>query len=66
MTLLTAVGERARNFHRFVRDVLGEDAYEKYLAYHRSSACEDRPLTEKEFWWDRMDRQDTNPQGRCC
>ncbi|WP_426998222.1 YbdD/YjiX family protein [Pseudarthrobacter sp. N5] len=24
------------------------------------------PLTEKAFWRDRTDRQDTNPQGRCC
>ncbi|HYH77897.1 MAG TPA: YbdD/YjiX family protein, partial [Arthrobacter sp.] len=24
------------------------------------------PLTEREFWRDRTDRQDSNPQGRCC
>ncbi len=30
-------------------------------------ACTDQPLmTEREFWRDQTDRQENNPQGRCC
>lgn len=61
---------RARNgwleLRRIFRGVLGADAYEKYLEYHQSSGCEGAPLTEREFWREKTDRQDDNPQGRCC
>jgi uncharacterized short protein YbdD (DUF466 family) len=50
----------------YARALLGEDAYEHYIAYHRKSGCHSAPMTEKEFWRDRMDRQDKNPEGRCC
>jgi uncharacterized short protein YbdD (DUF466 family) len=30
---------------------------------HDASAT---PMTEREFWRDHSDRQDANPQGRCC
>ena len=52
----------------YVRGVMGEDAYEKYLAFYQSTHDpEDHPpMTEREFWRDRDDRQDRNPQGRCC
>ena len=34
---------------------------------HHAAAGHDRPpMTEREFWRDQTDRQDTNPQGRCC
>ncbi|TQL48188.1 uncharacterized protein DUF466 [Homoserinimonas aerilata] len=52
----------------YVRGVMGGDAYEKYLDHHFSShdALEHPPMTEREFWRDRDDRQDREPQGRCC
>lgn len=53
-------------FVRFFRDLMGEDAYGKYTAFHASSGCTAPALTEREFWRDKMDRQDANPQGRCC
>nr|WP_269439253.1 YbdD/YjiX family protein [Arthrobacter sp. zg-Y820] len=55
-----------RGFVRFFRDVMGEDAYGKYVAFHESSACSAPLLSEREFWKDKMDRQDSNPEGRCC
>lgn len=68
MAILTAVGAGLREVAWFIRGVLGADAYEKYLDYHFSSpeALEHPPMTRKEFWWDRDDRQDRAPQGRCC
>jgi uncharacterized short protein YbdD (DUF466 family) len=45
---------------------MGADAYAKYLEHHAASGHGSAPLTEREFWRDRTDRQDNNPQGRCC
>jgi len=61
------VVEVARNIRWYVRGVMGEDAYEKYLA-HVAGEHDDgaRVMTEREFWRDRTDRQDANPEGRCC
>nr|WP_105035552.1 YbdD/YjiX family protein [Cryobacterium aureum] len=75
MTLLAGVRRGARGVVWYLKGVLGEDAYEKYVAHH-ASECEtdaevgghaEHPLlTEREFWRDQTDRQDKNPQGRCC
>ncbi len=55
---------------RLFRGILGADAYEKYLAHHErlaaSGECSAPPMTEREFWRDKTDRQEANPQGRCC
>jgi len=73
MRLLESVRAAAGGVAWFVKGVMGEDAYDKYAAHHaaahasgdpRSSAA--APMTEREFWRDRTDRQDTNPEGRCC
>jgi uncharacterized short protein YbdD (DUF466 family) len=64
-----AVRSAAAGFVWYVRGVMGEDAYEKYRAHHDSvhgTAAAVPVLTEREFWRDQTDRQDTNPQGRCC
>ena len=64
------VAEVARGIRWYVRGVMGEDAYEKYLAHvaseHGDAAGGAPVMTEREFWRDRTDRQDSNPQGRCC
>ena len=52
--------------NRYFKGVLGEDAYEKYLDHHRATGCNTAAMTVKEFWRDKMDRQDANPEGRCC
>lgn len=51
---------------QYLKGVLGEDAYERYLEHHQATSCTAQPLTVKEFWRDKMDRQDANPEGRCC
>jgi uncharacterized short protein YbdD (DUF466 family) len=81
-TLLEGVRSGARSVIWFVRGVMGEDAYEKYLLHYETvhgnrgdeehdpfeddHAPAPRPMTEREFWRDHSDRQDNNPQGRCC
>ncbi|MFJ3959034.1 YbdD/YjiX family protein [Arthrobacter sp. NPDC090010] len=56
----------ASAFRRGIRGVFGADAYEKYLEYHRQHHPHHAPMSEPEFWRDRCDRQEGNPQGRCC
>ena len=70
--VLAAVRTGARGIAWFVRGVLGEDAYDKYAAHHAATRsapgdCGVEPvMTEREFWRDQTDRQQRNPQGRCC
>lgn len=52
--------------NRYLKGVLGEDAYEKYLDHHHATGCAAPAMTVREFWRDKMDRQDVNPEGRCC
>lgn len=55
-----------RNGVWFLRGVLGEDAYQHYLEHHARTHPQAEPMSERQFWKDRMDWQDRNPQGRCC
>ena len=57
---------RMRSLLWWVRGVLGEHAYDQYLAHHRRSGHTGPPMTEREFWRARTDHQERNPQGRCC
>lgn len=63
---MNAVLAGIRGVAGYLGGVLGADAYKKYLAHHEVSGHTGPPLTEREFWRDRADRQDTTPQGRCC
>ncbi|GAA1353317.1 YbdD/YjiX family protein [Falsarthrobacter nasiphocae] len=64
------VRDVAASVARFARGVMGADAYEKYAAHHARlearGECPGRLMTEREFWRDKTDRQDREPQGRCC
>lgn len=69
MRALEAVRRGASGLAWFVKGVMGEDAYDKYRAHHEEThpAAGGQPMmTEREFWRDQTDRQENNPQGRCC
>lgn len=55
-----------RGLYWYVEGVLGADAYARYLEHHRASGCTSAPMSERQFWRDQFDRQDRQPQGRCC
>lgn len=57
-----------RRVRWWVRALMGDDAYDRYAAHHAAQAKGDEHvvMTEKEFWRDQTDRQDSSPQGRCC
>lgn len=66
MELLRSAGRGLGAVNRYLKGVLGEDSYSKYLDHHRSTGCATEPMNVKEFWRDKTDRQDANPEGRCC
>ena len=64
-----ALARAREGWHGFVwffKGVMGENAYRDYLEHHRRTHPGVAPMTEREFWRDKTDRQDRNPQGRCC
>jgi uncharacterized short protein YbdD (DUF466 family) len=63
---MNAVVAGFRGFARYLGGVMGADAYTKYLEHHAASGHAEPPMSEREFWRDRTDRQDANPEGRCC
>jgi len=71
--VLGGIRRAARSVAWYVKGVMGEDAWDKYRTHHEAvhaaggQAHAGEPMmTEREFWRDQTDRQDSNPQGRCC
>lgn len=60
------VGRIGRGIRWYVTNLMGDSAYETYLAHHRRTHPGADPLTERQFWRQRMDDQDRNPGARCC
>ncbi|UXM92453.1 YbdD/YjiX family protein [Paenarthrobacter sp. JL.01a] len=63
---MNAITKGFRSFAAYLGSIMGADAYSKYLEHFTTSGHSGPAMTEREFWRDRMDRQDSNPQGRCC
>ncbi|MBB2959333.1 YbdD/YjiX family protein [Pseudoclavibacter helvolus] len=61
-----AVGRAARAVRWYVRSMMGDNAYEVYVAHQRRAHPGVEPMGERAFWRERTDEQDRNPQGRCC
>ncbi|WP_426185590.1 YbdD/YjiX family protein [Microbacterium sp. TWP3-1-2b2] len=65
-TLAAFVARSGRGIRWYMRNLMGDSAYETYLAHHGRRHPDVTPMTEREFWRDRMDEQDRNPGARCC
>lgn len=50
----------------WVKGVVGEDAYERYLDHHRRSGHTGEPMSARAFWRARTVHAERNPQNRCC
>ncbi|WP_442017337.1 YbdD/YjiX family protein [Paenarthrobacter sp. 2TAF44] len=61
-----SIAKGLRGLAAYMSSLMGADAYRKYLEHFTSTGHSGPAMTEREFWRDRMDRQDSNPQGRCC
>ncbi|WP_026550571.1 YbdD/YjiX family protein [Arthrobacter sp. Br18] len=69
MSINLALGkarEAARGAAWLFKGVMGENAYQAYLDHQTRTHVAEAPMTEREFWRDKTDRQDANPEGRCC
>jgi uncharacterized short protein YbdD (DUF466 family) len=56
----------ARGVRWWVTSLMGDHAYDGYLAHQRATHPDDRPLDVSEFWAERYREQDANPGSRCC
>lgn len=50
----------------FVTTLMGDRAYDTYVAHCRAQHADAPVPTERQFWRDRMADQDRNPGARCC
>jgi uncharacterized short protein YbdD (DUF466 family) len=50
----------------YLREVMGENAYEHYLDHRRRTHPGEPVLSRGEFERRRMDELDERPQARCC
>jgi uncharacterized short protein YbdD (DUF466 family) len=55
-----------RGIRWYLTTLMGDRAYDTYVAHHRAHHPTDPPLTERQFWRQKMDDQDRNPGARCC
>ena len=50
----------------YLREVMGENAYEHYLEHRRRNHPDEPVLSRAEFERRRMDELERNPRARCC
>lgn len=50
----------------YLTSLMGDRAYETYVAHQRAHHPDATVPTERQFWRDRMREQDRNPGARCC
>ncbi|WP_130864970.1 CstA-like transporter-associated (seleno)protein [Acidipropionibacterium timonense] len=62
--VLDRLRDAGRAVHWYVRGVTGADAYDKYLVWCRRTGH--TPMSEREFWADKCDREGRHPGVRCC
>ena len=60
------VRRAASGIRWYVTALMGDRAYETYVAHHRVHHPDAAVPTERQFWRDRMREQDRNPGARCC
>jgi uncharacterized short protein YbdD (DUF466 family) len=61
---VSALVRALRSVRWYVRELLGDAAYERYLARHAREHPGADPVTEREFWRARADARTTGPG--CC
>lgn len=59
-------GRGARSIRWYVTSLMGDRAYETYVAHLAVEHPGQPPLAEREFWVQRYREQETTPGARCC
>lgn len=66
MNLVTALGRGWRATCGYVRDLMGDTSYDRYLARHRIEHPNHEPLDRRTWWRLRLDEAEKSPQRGCC
>ena len=66
MARSNALRQGARGLARYLREVSGETAYERYVEHRRREHPDDPVMSRRDFERWRMDQRDENPGARCC
>ena len=59
------MGAELRKIWQYLRQVSGDDAYERYLAHHRQAHAGEPPMTQEQFFRKRQDEK-WSKISRCC
>jgi uncharacterized short protein YbdD (DUF466 family) len=54
-----------RSIWEYLKEISGENAYDRYLALHMATHPERPPMTRGEFYRHRQDEKYNNPGSRC-
>ncbi len=54
-----------RYLWEYVKEISGENAYDRYLAFHVATHPDKPPLDRGEFYRQRQDEKYNNPGSRC-
>lgn len=60
------IGRGARGIRWYVTSLMGDRAYEIYVAHLAGDHPDATPLAEREFWVQRYREQEETPGARCC
>ena len=64
--MLDLVVRAGRGIRWYMTTLMGDTAYATYVAHQRRVHPGEEPMTERQFWRQKMDDQDRNPSARCC
>jgi len=64
--IIAFIGRAGRGIRWYVTNLMGDSAYATYVAHQRRQHPDEEPMTERQFWRQKMDDQDRNPGARCC
>ena len=59
------MGAELRTIWQYLRQVSGDDAYERYLAHHRQAHAGEPPMTQEQHFRKRQDEK-WSKVSRCC
>jgi uncharacterized short protein YbdD (DUF466 family) len=62
----SAFRQGARGLARYLREVSGETAYQRYVEHRRREHADEPVMSRRDFERWRMDQRDENPGARCC
>lgn len=64
--LWALVRRAGRGIRWYITTLMGDRAYDTYVAHLARVHPGTTPLTERQFWRQKMADQDANPGARCC